>query len=103
MAIIPALAKPRIDRDAPPPAVKRAFTRALWLVGATLVVGGGIALWLRLGSAVPVPVVTVAAGEKAGVGWGGGPVRVVANGDAGPRTTAAGSLKIPGRLGYTSG
>jgi ABC-type lipoprotein release transport system permease subunit len=32
--------------------VKRAFTRALWLAGATLVVGGAIALWLRGGSTV---------------------------------------------------
>jgi len=32
MAMIPDLGKLRIDRDAPPPAVKRAFTRALWQV-----------------------------------------------------------------------
>jgi len=30
--MIPDLGKLRIDRDAPPPAVKRAFTRALWQV-----------------------------------------------------------------------
>ena len=100
MATIPDLAKLRIDRDAPPPAVKRAFTRALWLVGATLVVGGGIALWLRRGSAVPVQVVTVAAGETAGVGGGGGPVGVVANGYVVARTKAAVSAKIPGRLAF---
>jgi hypothetical protein len=29
MAMIPDLGKLRIDRDAPPPAVKRALTRAL--------------------------------------------------------------------------
>src|SRR3989442_1346252 len=100
MATIPDLAKPRIDRDAPPPAVKRAFTRALWLVGATLGGGGGIGLWLRRGSAVPVQVVTVAAGETAGVGGGGGPVGVVANGYVVARTKAAVSAKIPGRLAF---
>jgi len=40
--MIPDLGKLRIDRDAPPPAVKRAFTRALWIAGAALVVGGAI-------------------------------------------------------------
>src|SRR2546428_12297793 len=100
MATIPDLAKLRIDRDAPPPAVKRAFTRALWLVGATLVVGGGIALWLRRGSAVPVQVVTVAAGGTAGGGGGGGPGGVVADGSRVARTQAGLSAQIPRRLAF---
>jgi len=99
MATIPDLAKLRIDRDAPSPAVKRAFTRALWLLGATLVVAGGIAVWLRRGSVLPVQVVTVAAGATEGVGGDRAPgVGVVANGYVVARTKAAVSAKIPGRL-----
>jgi RND family efflux transporter MFP subunit len=100
--MIPDLGKLRIDRDAPPPAVKRAFTRALWLAGSALVVGGAIALWLRGGSAVPVQVITVAARETVGGGGGSGGsgagVGVVANGYVVARTKASVSAKIPGRL-----
>jgi RND family efflux transporter MFP subunit len=101
MATIPDLGQLRIDRDAPPPAVKRAFRRALWLAGATLVLGVAIVLWLRGGSAVPVQVVTVGAREAVGGGGGdagGAGVGVVANGYVVARTKAAVSAKIPGRL-----
>jgi hypothetical protein len=41
MANAPDLAKLRIDRDSPPAAVRRAFTRSVWLaVGALVVIGG---------------------------------------------------------------
>ena len=43
----PDLAKLRIDRDQPPPAVKRAFTRTLWLAAAAIVVVAGLVIWLR--------------------------------------------------------
>jgi len=66
------LSKLRINRDDPPPAVKRA---------------------LRRGGAVPVQTVTVAA-----TSGGGGSVSVVANGYVVARTKAAVSAKIPGRL-----
>ena len=40
----PDLAKLRIDRDQPPPAVKRAFTRTLWLAAAAIVVVAGLVI-----------------------------------------------------------
>jgi RND family efflux transporter MFP subunit len=100
MATVPDLAKLRIDRDQPPPGVRRALARALWLAGAAVVVIGGIAAWLRRGSAVPVQVVTAAsAAGGAGGAVGGGPaVGVVANGYVVARTKAAVAAKIPGRL-----
>src|SRR5437660_8665896 len=96
----PDLAKLRIDRDQPPPAVKRAFTRTLWLAAAAIVVVAGLVIWLRGGGPVPVQVVTVAlAAPGSGGGTGGnGTVGVVANGYVVARTKAAVSAKIPGRL-----
>lgn len=92
----PDLARLRIDRDAPPPAVRRAFARAVWLAAAALVVMVAGLLLLRRGSAVSVQVVTAAVG---GAGGGsGGSVGVVANGYVVARTKAAVSAKIAGRL-----
>jgi RND family efflux transporter MFP subunit len=98
MAIVPDLAKLRIDREAPPPAVKRALRRALWLGAAALAVTAGIVLWARRGAAVPIEVVTASAGERAGGGGGGVTVGIVANGYVVARTKAAVAAKIPGRL-----
>jgi HlyD family secretion protein len=102
MAIVPDLAKLRIDRDAPPPAVKRALTRALWLAAAALALSAGIVLWARRGAAVPIQVVTASPGERAsgsgGGGGGGATVGIVANGYVVARTKAAVAAKIPGRL-----
>jgi hypothetical protein len=50
MAIVPDLAKLRIDRDAPPPAVQRALTRVPWLGAAALAVGAAIVLWALRGA-----------------------------------------------------
>ena len=102
MSVTPTadLSKLRINRDDPPPAVRRALGRVLWLVGAAVVVFLGIFLVTQRGGAVPVQVVTVstAAGEG-GRGTGeGGSVAVVANGYVVARTKAAVSAKIPGRL-----
>ncbi|MGE5803726.1 MAG: efflux RND transporter periplasmic adaptor subunit [Gemmatimonadota bacterium] len=96
------LSKLRINRDDPPPAVKRALGRVLWLVGAAVLVFAVV--WLvarRGGGAVPVQVVTVTAAAPGGDGaapGGGGAVAVVANGYVVARTKAAVSAKIPGRL-----
>src|SRR5713226_7545567 len=98
MAIVPDLAKLRIDREAPPPAVTRALTRALWLGAAALAVSAGIVLWLRRGAAVPIQVVTVSVGERTSGGGGGAIVGIVANGYVVARTKAAVAAKIPGRL-----
>jgi RND family efflux transporter MFP subunit len=98
MAIVPDLAKLRIDRDAPPPAVTRALGRALWLGAAALAVVGGIVVWARRGAAVPIQVVTVSVSERAGGSGSGATVGIVANGYVVARTKAAVAAKIPGRL-----
>jgi RND family efflux transporter MFP subunit len=100
MAIVPDLAKLRIDRDAPPPAVQRALTRVLWLGAAALAVAAAIVLWALRGAAVPIQVVTASVGERASGGGGGGgaTVGIVANGYVVARTKAAVAAKIPGRL-----
>jgi RND family efflux transporter MFP subunit len=94
------LSKLRINRDEPPPAVKRALGRVLWLVAAAVVIIAAVVMIGRRGGGVPVQVVTVSAttgGTGAG-GSGNGSVAVVANGYVVARTKAAVSAKIPGRL-----
>lgn len=94
------LSKLRINRDDPPPAVKRALGRVLWLVAAAVVIIAAIAILARRGAAVPVQTVTVTTGANEGTGaaQGGAGVAVVANGYVVARTKAAVSAKIPGRL-----
>lgn len=94
------LSKLRINRDDPPPAVKRALGRVLWLVAAAVVVIAVVVMMVRRGGAVPVQTVIVTAAEGgAGAAQGGnGAVAVVANGYVVARTKAAVSAKIPGRL-----
>ena len=97
------LSKLRINRDDPPPAVKRALGRAVWLAAAAVLVFVVIILVARGGGAVPVQVVIVSAtgGEgAANTGGGNGAVAVVANGYVVARTKAAVSAKIPGRLAF---
>jgi RND family efflux transporter MFP subunit len=102
MATVPDLAKLRIDRDQPPPALQRAFKRALWLAGAVAVAIGSAVLWLKRGSPTPVQVVTASVSGGAGGAGGGGSrsISVVANGYVVARTKAAVSAKIPGRLAF---
>lgn len=94
------LSKLRINRDDPPPAVKRALGRVLWLVAAAVVVFAVVVVAARRGGGVPVQVVLVSAttGGNGAVGGGSGAVAVVANGYVVARTKAAVSAKIPGRL-----
>ena len=93
----PDLSRLRINRDAPPPGVRRALRTALLIAGAALVVAVG-ALWLvRRGSAVPVQVVTA---TLAGPGAGSRATAVVANGYVVARTKASVAAKIPGRLAF---
>ena len=95
------LSKLRINRDDPPPAVKRALGRVVWLVAAAVLVIAVFAVMGRRGAGVPVQVVTVSTttgGTGAGGGGSGGSVAVVANGYVVARTKAAVSAKIPGRL-----
>ncbi|HET9387931.1 MAG TPA: efflux RND transporter periplasmic adaptor subunit [Gemmatimonadales bacterium] len=95
------LSKLRINRDDPPPAVKRALGRVLWLVAAAVLVIAVVVLMVRRGGAVPVQTVIVTAAPQGGAGTaqgGNGAVAVVANGYVVARTKAAVSAKIPGRL-----
>ena len=94
------LSKLRINRDDPPPAVKRALGRVLWLTAAAALIVAVVVVIGRRGGTVPVQVVTVSTttgGTGAG-GGGSGSVAVVANGYVVARTKAAVSAKIPGRL-----
>jgi len=94
------LSKLRINRDDPPPAVKRALGRALWLTAAAALIIAVVVVIGRRGGTVPVQVVTVST-TTGGTGAGGGAsgsVAVVANGYVVARTKAAVSAKIPGRL-----
>ena len=94
------LSKLRINRDDPPPAVKRALGRALWLTGAAALIIAVVVVIGRRGGTVPVQVVTVSTttGGTGAAGGGSGSVAVVANGYVVARTKAAVSAKIPGRL-----
>src|SRR3989454_5384627 len=105
MATVSDLAKLRIDRDAPPPAVRRALLRAVWLAAAAVGIVGAVALWLRGGSPTLVQVVTASlseggggGGASTGGGRGGATVGIVANGYVVARTKAAVSAQIPGRI-----
>jgi len=95
VSTVPDLAKLRIDRDEPSPAVRRALRRVAWFAAGAFVVVGGLVALLKRGSAVPVDVVVASRGDA---GSGGAPVGVVANGYVVARTKAAVSAKIPGRL-----
>ena len=96
------LGKLRIDRDSPPPGVRRAVVRnaifALIVFGATAVV----LIVLRQRSAVPVQtIVAMATADPGGKGSAGGAgTSVTANGYVVARTRAAVSSKVPGRLAY---
>ena len=95
------LSKLRINRDDPPPAVKRALGRVLWITGAAVLVFLVVFFVARRGGAVPVQTVVVSAttgGNGAAGGGSDGAVAVVANGYVVARTKAAVSAKIPGRL-----
>ena len=91
------LSKLRINRDVPPPALRRALLRNLLFGLVTLALIGGGILFLRRGRTVPVQVV-VAAPISAGGGPGTGVTTVTANGYVVARTRASVSAKLPGRI-----
>lgn len=96
------LSKLRIDRDTPPPGVRRAVIRNA--IFATIVFGlAGVAyVVLRQRSVVPVETVVVTASADPGAkgGSSGGATSVTANGYVVARTRAAVSSKVPGRLAF---
>jgi len=99
----PDLAKLRIDRDEPPPGLRRALWRNLVvaLIGVGLV--AGLIVFLRGNRAAPVQVFPVTLGASgrggaSGAGAGAGATSVTANGYVVARTRASVSAKLAGRL-----
>ena len=93
------LSKLRINRDAPPPEVRRALGRNIAIAALALILILGAVFALRGGGAVPVQVVTVAAaGGSDGAGGAGPGTSVTANGYVVARTRASVSAKLPGRI-----
>jgi HlyD family secretion protein len=93
------LSKLRINRDTPPPDLRRALRRNIVLGLAALVIVGGGLFALRRGGAVPVQVVTATpiSGSEGG-GGGTGAASVTANGYVVARTRASVAAKLPGRI-----
>ncbi len=89
------LSRLTIDRDAPPPGVRRALGRATILAVLAMALIATVALMVRSGSAPLVQVAVVAAG---GASAAGGNASVTANGYVVARTRASVSSKIAGRL-----
>ena len=98
MSATPDLSRLRINRDAPPPGVRRAFGRNIVLALLALVIIGVVVVMARGGS-VP-EVQTVVAAPASGGGDAGGSASVTANGYVVARTKAAVSAKIAGRLAW---
>jgi RND family efflux transporter MFP subunit len=94
------LSKLRIDRDGPPPPVRRALRRNAIFAGVLLAALLVALLILRRGSAVPVQTVLVTASTDPSGGSGGRTASVTANGYVVARTRASVSSKVPGRLAY---
>jgi HlyD family secretion protein len=93
------LSKLRINRDAPPPEVRRALSRNVVIAVLALLLAVGAIFALRGGGAVPVQVVTVAAASGSdGGGSAGAGTSVTANGYVVARTRASVSAKLPGRI-----
>ena len=93
------LSKLTINRDAPPPGVRRALVRNLVLAGITVIVIGAVVVFARGGDA-PVVQVAVAAVTEGGSASTGGAASVTANGYVVARTRASVSAKTAGRLAY---
>jgi RND family efflux transporter MFP subunit len=93
------LSKLRINRDAPPPGVRRALGRNVVIAVLALLLIVGAVFALRGGGAAPVQVVTVAAASGSdGASSGGAGASVTANGYVVARTRASVSAKLPGRI-----
>jgi RND family efflux transporter MFP subunit len=93
------LSKLRINRDAPPPVVRRALGRNVVIAVLALVLIVAAVFAVRGGGAMPVQTVTVAASSGSeGGGSAGGGASVTANGYVVARTRASVSAKLPGRI-----
>ncbi|HEY7236563.1 MAG TPA: efflux RND transporter periplasmic adaptor subunit [Gemmatimonadaceae bacterium] len=99
---LPDLGKLRIDRDSPPPGVRRAVLRNA--IFATIVFGLAAAVLFVLRERSVPAVQTIVAMASADPGSKGGPggaaTSVTANGYVVARTRASVSSKVPGRLAF---
>ncbi|HVT40115.1 MAG TPA: efflux RND transporter periplasmic adaptor subunit [Gemmatimonadaceae bacterium] len=95
------LSKLQINRDVPPPALRKAIVRNVVLLLIAIAVIGGGALALRERGVPTVQVLTVSA-KATGAGPGGGGASVTANGYVVARRKASVSAKIAGRLAFLS-
>jgi RND family efflux transporter MFP subunit len=100
MAAPADLGKLRINRDEPPPALKKALVRNLVLAVVLGLIVTAVVLFLRSRAVPVVQVATVSAGSGAGGAGAGGATSVTANGYVVARTKASVSAKIPGRLAF---
>ena len=96
------LSKLRIDRDTPPPGVRRAVVRNAIFAAIVFGLAGAAYLVLRARAVVPVETIVVTASTDPGARGAapGAATSVTANGYVVARTRAAVSSKVPGRLAY---
>lgn len=96
------LSKLRIDRDSPPPGVRRAVIRNAIFAVIVFGAAAGLLFVLRARSVVPVQTIVVTASSDPGgkAGPGSGTTSVTANGYIVARTRASVSSKVPGRLAF---
>jgi HlyD family secretion protein len=93
----PDLSRLRINRDAPPPGVRRAFrTTLLIAAGAVVLVVAALLVLRGRGGATPIQVTTATVVGGSGAAAAG----VVANGYVVARTQASVSAKLAGRLAF---
>src|SRR4051794_25645080 len=92
------LSRLRINRDTPPPTIRKALGRNLIIFGVAVIVLVAAAFTVRARSVPTVQVVTAAAGT--GGAPAGGATSVTANGYVVARTKASVSAKTPGRLAF---
>ena len=96
----PDLSKLRINRDQPPPAVRRVFGRAALIAIVAILVLATLAAVVVRGRAPLVQVAAVTASAGGARGEATGATAVTANGYVVARTKASVSAKIPGRLAF---
>ena len=99
MTAPPDLSKLRIDRDAPPAPVRRAFGRNVAIFGIAFIVIAATAFTMKSRAVPTVQVVTATAGAMGGA-LAGGATSVTANGYVVARTKASVSAKTAGRLTF---
>jgi RND family efflux transporter MFP subunit len=99
MAAPADLSKLRINRDAPPPPVRKALGRNLIIFGVALVVLVAAAFTVKSRAVPTVQVVTAATGTGSSAP-AGGTTSVTANGYVVARTKASVSAKTAGRLAF---